>query len=324
VVSVNVAADKGVRKEPQAAIRLVADHGVEGDAHAGPWHRQVSLLANESVETMRAKGLDVAPGAFGENVTTEGVAVYQLPVGARLRIGEALLEVTQIGKVCHDRCAIYEQAGDCVMPREGIFVRVLEGGEVRPGDGIEVEKRSLIRAAVLTVSDKGSRGEREDESGGALEDLLVGMGAAVVERAAVPDERAQIAAALTRFADETPANLVLTTGGTGFTVRDVTPEATLDVLERPVPGFAEAMRAGSLAKTPHAMLSRAVSGLRGRTLIVNMPGSPRACREQFAMIAPALPHAIEKLLDLGGDCAAPPSPAGGDAPAPPAGAPESP
>ncbi len=306
VVSVNVADQKGVRKAPQASITLLVEHGVEGDAHAGPWHRQVSLLANESVEKMRAKGLDVAPGAFGENVTTEGIVVYQLPVGSRLRMGDALLEVTQIGKVCHDRCAIYYQAGDCVMPREGIFVRVLEGGDVRPGDAITLEKRSLIRAAVLTVSDKGSRGEREDESGAALEELLAGMGAAVVERAVVPDERDQIAAALVRFADETDANLVLTTGGTGFTARDVTPEATLDVLDRPAPGFAEAMRAASLVKTPHAMLSRAVSGLRGRTLIINMPGSPRACREQFAMVAPALPHAIEKLLDLGGDCATPP------------------
>lgn len=322
VVSVNIAAEKGVQKVPQTSIHLVVEHGVEGDAHAGPWHRQVSLLASESVAKMRANGLDVAPGAFGENVTTEGIIVYQLPVGTRMRAGEALLEVTQIGKVCHDRCAIYYQAGDCVMPREGIFVRVLEGGEVRPGDAIELEKRSLIRAAVLTVSDKGSRGEREDESGAALEELLVGMGAAVVERAIVPDERDLIAAALRRFADETEVNLVLTTGGTGFTARDVTPEATVEVLDRPAPGFAEAMRAGSLAKTPHAMLSRAVSGLRGRTLIVNMPGSPRACREQFAMIDRALPHAIEKLLDLGGDCAPPAPPGGGDEPAatPPLGA----
>ena len=215
--------------------------------------------------------------------------------------------MTQIGKVCHDRCAIYYQAGDCVMPREGIFVRVLEPGEVRPGDAIVIEKRSLIHAAVLTVSDKGSRGEREDESGAALEEALRAMGVTQVERAIVPDERDQIARELTRFADETEVNLVLTTGGTGFTERDVTPEATLEVLDRPAPGFAEAMRAGSLAKTPHAMLSRALSGLRGRTLIINMPGSPRACREQFAMIEPALPHAVEKLLDLGGDCARPPS-----------------
>ncbi|MGO8684059.1 MAG: MogA/MoaB family molybdenum cofactor biosynthesis protein, partial [Thermoleophilia bacterium] len=115
----------------------------------------------------------------------------------------------------------------------------------------------------------------------------------------------QIAATLRRFADETPVNLILTTGGTGFTSRDVTPEATRDVIDREAPGLAEAMRLLSLQKTPHAMLSRAVSGLRGRTLIVNMPGSPRACREQFAMIRAALPHGIEKLLDQGGDCATP-------------------
>ena len=166
-----------------------------------------------------------------------------------------------------------------------------------------------IHAAVLTVSDKGYAGERVDESGAALEELLRGMGVAGVTRSLVPDERELIAAELRRLADETPANLVLTTGGTGMTSRDVTPEATRAVIDREAPGFAEAMRMLSLQKTPHAMLSRAVSGLRGRTLIINMPGSPRACREQFAMIAAALPHAIEKLLDEGGDCARP-----GDAP----------
>jgi molybdenum cofactor synthesis domain-containing protein len=269
----------------------------------------VSLLAAESIAAMRDCGLDVGPGDFAENVTTEGIAVVRLPVGARVRVGPALLEVTQIGKVCHDRCEIFRLAGDCVMPREGIFTRVLEGGEVRAGDELVVEVPTLIRAAVLTVSDKGSRGEREDVSGDTLVELLEGAGALVAERAIVPDEREAIAAELIRLADDVHATLVLTTGGTGLTSRDVTPEATLAVLDREAPGFAEAMRAGSLAKTPHAMLSRAVSGLRGRTLIVNMPGSPRACREQFAMIAAALPHAVEKLLDLGGDCAAPPVPA---------------
>ena len=304
VVSVNVSAEKGVQKQPVPSVTLVADHGIEADAHAGPWHRQVSLLADESIAKMRARGADVGPGAFGENLTTEGLVVHELPVGARLRVAGTLLEVTQIGKVCHDRCAIFNQVGDCVMPREGIFVRVLEGGGVKPGDEIVLEKRSLIHAAVLTVSDKGSRGEREDLSGASLEEELRELGVAAVERAIVPDERDLIAAELTRWADETPVNLILTTGGTGMTTRDVTPEATLAVLDRQAPGFAEAMRAGSAAKTPHAMLSRAVSGVRGKTLIVNMPGSPRACREQFAMIAPALPHAVEKLLDLGGDCAA--------------------
>ena len=311
VVSVNVAAEKGVRKQPVPSVTLVVEHGVEGDAHAGPWHRQVSLLADESIEKMKPACPSVDPGAFGENLTTEGIVVYELPVGARMRVADTLLEVTQIGKVCHDRCAIFHQAGDCVMPREGIFVRVLEGGEVKAGDEIRLEKRSLIHAAVLTISDKGSRGEREDTSGDALEEALRELGASAVERAIVPDEADQIAAELRRWADETQVNLILTTGGTGMTTRDITPEATLAVLDRQAPGFAEAMRAGSLAKTPHAMISRAVSGVRGKTLIVNMPGSPRACREQFAMIAPALPHAVEKLLDLGGDCAVPAPGAGG-------------
>jgi MOSC domain-containing protein YiiM len=140
VVSVNVADTKGVRKAPVGEIVLVAGHGVEGDGHAGPWHRQVSLLAQESIDTMRAKGLEVGPGDFAENVTTEGVAVATLPVGTRLRLGEARVEVTQIGKVCHDRCAIFYLAGDCVMPREGIFARVLEGGRLRVGDEIVVEE----------------------------------------------------------------------------------------------------------------------------------------------------------------------------------------
>ena len=140
VVSVNVADVKGVRKAPRDEIVLVADHGVEGDGHAGPWHRQVSLLAQESIDTMRAKGLEVGPGDFAENVTTEGVEVATLPVGSRLRLGEARVEVTQIGKVCHDRCAIFYLAGDCVMPREGIFARVLEGGRLRAGDEVVVEE----------------------------------------------------------------------------------------------------------------------------------------------------------------------------------------
>ena len=138
VLSVNVSPGKGERKKPVERVALRVEHGIEGDGHAGPWHRQVSLLAQESIDTMVAKGLDVGPGDFAENITTRGIHLYSLPVGTRMRIGEALVELTQIGKVCHDRCAIYYQAGDCVMPREGIFVRVVEGGEVVPGDRVVV------------------------------------------------------------------------------------------------------------------------------------------------------------------------------------------
>ncbi len=138
ILSINVSAEKGERKTPAGIARLKAGHGISGDAHAGGWHRQVSLLAMESIEKMIGKGLDVGPGAFAENLTTEGMDLPGLPVGTRLQAGAALLEVTQIGKECHDRCAIYYQAGDCVMPREGIFARVLEGGTVRAGDSISV------------------------------------------------------------------------------------------------------------------------------------------------------------------------------------------
>ncbi|MFH1726312.1 MAG: MOSC domain-containing protein [Elusimicrobiota bacterium] len=144
VIAVCLSPRKGVRKREVRTALLVEGHGMEGDAHAGPWHRQVSLLSRESVDTMRAKGLNVSPGSFGENVTTEGVSLTSLRPGQRLRIGmEALLEITQIGKECHDRCAIYRQVGDCVMPREGVFARVLRGGEIRAGDAVvdEVEER---------------------------------------------------------------------------------------------------------------------------------------------------------------------------------------
>jgi cyclic pyranopterin monophosphate synthase len=138
VVAANVSAAKGERKKAAAEVLLRAEHGIEGDAHAGPWHRQVSLLAQESIDKMTAAGLDVGPGDFAENITTLDIDVAALPVGTILDLGEALVEVTQIGKECHARCAIYYQAGDCVMPREGIFVRVLRGGRVAPGDAVRV------------------------------------------------------------------------------------------------------------------------------------------------------------------------------------------
>lgn len=138
VVAVCVSGRKGERKKNVGAGRLIAGYGLEGDAHAGGWHRQVSLLAVESIEKMRMRGLNVGPGDFAENITTRGLDLLRLPVGSLLRVGTALGQVTQIGKECHAPCAIYRQAGDCVMPREGIFVRVIVGGTVKVGDPVEV------------------------------------------------------------------------------------------------------------------------------------------------------------------------------------------
>jgi MOSC domain-containing protein YiiM len=139
IVAVSVSHRKGIKKSNLPECKLFEDQGLDGDAHAGDWHRQVSLLAMESINKIRGKGLDVSPGDFAENITTSGLKIWELPMGTRLAVGsEALLEVTQIGKECHDRCAIYHQVGDCVMPREGVFTRVLRGGIIRPGDEIRV------------------------------------------------------------------------------------------------------------------------------------------------------------------------------------------
>lgn len=138
VVAVCTSAKKGERKKNVGTAMLLPGQGLEGDAHAGFMHRQVSLLALESIQKMQAQGLDVHPGDFAENITTEGLELYSLPIGTRLQAGETLLEVSQIGKECHTRCAIYYQAGDCVMPKEGIFAIVLTGGKLSVGDVVEV------------------------------------------------------------------------------------------------------------------------------------------------------------------------------------------
>ena len=158
-----------------------------------------------------------------------------------------------------------------------------------------------MRVGILTVSDRASRGEYEDKAGPLIADIVQSeLRGEIVMTAIVPDEPDQIADALRRWCDEDDLHLILTTGGTGFAPRDVTPEATRTVMEREAPGLAEAMRAASLHVTPHAMLSRAVAGIRGRTLIVNLPGSPKAVKENLETILPALPHAIELIRDVKG------------------------
>ena len=139
ILAVCISEEKGTQKHPVPQAQCKIDHGILGDAHAGNWHRQVSLLGEESVDKIRPLLPDLAPGAFAENLLTRGLCLYELPIGTRLRAGEVLLEVTQIGKECHQGCAIRQLTGDCVMPREGIFAIVLEDGVIRPGDSLEVE-----------------------------------------------------------------------------------------------------------------------------------------------------------------------------------------
>ena len=150
-----------------------------GDAHGGNWHRQVSLLGLEKIEAFRAKGADVAYGAFGENLVVDGFDFRTLPVGTLLAVGDVLLQMTQIGKECHNDCVIKQQTGECIMPREGVFTRVLKGGEIHVGDEVTLlppPEDPPLRAAVITLSDKGSRGAREDKSGPLIVAMLTAAG----------------------------------------------------------------------------------------------------------------------------------------------------
>jgi len=304
VVAVCISKQKGVRKESIGEAKLVAGWGMEGDAHAGKWHRQLSLLSASSIEKMREegkkKGLDLVPGDFAENLTTEGLELFTLPIGTYLEIGEVLLEVTQIGKSCHHGCEIFKQVGHCVMPKEGIFTRVLVGGNVKAEDSIEFWQG--IPVGIITASDKGSRGEREDKSAQEIETLVKEIQGRVIDYRVLSDDKETLSQAMIEMIDELGVGLLLTTGGTGFSQRDVTPEATLSVIERAVPGLPEAMRRESFAISPRAMLSRAVAGIRGKCLIVNLPGSPKAVRECLQIILPLLPHAIDILRGTGGEC----------------------
>ncbi len=298
LLAVCVSARKGTVKRAVERARLLPEHGIEGDAHAGPWHRQVSLLDIGDIAAMRAQGLELEWGAFGENLVVEGVDLSRIGIGTRLEVGAAELEVTQIGKECHTRCAIYHRTGDCIMPRAGVFARVVRGGEVAPGEAVRVVRavpREAIQVAVLTVSDSRAAGLAEDTAGPAVARLLAErLGAHVAWYGIEPDDRERLEARLRDLVGR-GLDLVLTAGGTGFGPRDVTPEATRAVMEREAPGLAEAMRAASREATPHAVLQRGVAGIARRTLIVNLPGSERAARENLEAILPALPHAVGLL-----------------------------
>ncbi len=351
--AVCISEKKGTVKKDIGSCRLVEDFGLEGDAHAGS-ERQVSLLSEEKVEAFRkklaeyclahgGKPADIVPGVFGENLLVSGFDLASLKIGTRFRIGEVLLELMQIGKKCHSGCEISKITGECIMPSEGVFAKVLSGGMVKTGDEIviakDTEDKSVItetaedeimvagnaedtedeavikgntekrrgdekagtssghvsrefRAAILIASDRSYRGEREDLSGPKTKELLEEAGYQVEAVIVLPDDEDGLAEELKRLVDEMTPDVIFTSGGTGFSLRDRMPEATKKVIERETPGISEAIRAHSMKITDKAMLSRAVSGIRGQTLIINLPGSPKAVQECLSFLLPPLAHGI--------------------------------
>jgi len=303
VLAVCTSSEKGTAKRNVTRAEFVAGHGLAGDAHAGVWHRQVSLLSQQKIEDFRAKGAKVEYGDFGENLVIEGIDLRDLPPGTFLECADVVLQITQIGKECHDRCAIYKAMGDCIMPREGIFARVIRGGFIAVGDEMKIRKEALYRFWIITASDSGFRGEREDESAQVVRKIALGAGYADSGYTLLADEKADIENELKRICDNGLADLVLTTGGTGFSLRDCMPEATTAAAQRLAPGIAEAMRAASMNVTKRAMLSRSVAAIRGATLIVNLPGSPKAARENLEAVIGELRHGLDILTGRDRECA---------------------
>ena len=306
IKAICVSPAKGTEKRLVEQAHFIRDFGIETDAHAGKWHRQVSLLSYDKVEAFNEKGGRVEDGDFGENLLVRGIDFRKLPVGTVLRSGTVVLRMTQIGKDCHSHCAIYHRVGDCIMPREGVFAEVLQEGVIRPGDEIIAElpdPERPLTAAVITLSDKGAKGEREDQSGPAAAQMLTEAGYEVIETLILPDEPALLKKELCRLADQRQTDLIVTSGGTGFSLRDQTPEATMAVADRNAPGIAEYIRMRSAQITDRAILSRGVSVIRKGTLIVNLPGSPKAVRESLEFILHPLDHGLRILRGSASECA---------------------
>ncbi|MCX7016197.1 MAG: molybdopterin-binding protein [Candidatus Sumerlaeota bacterium] len=305
VVSVNVSKAKGTAKSPAAHIVLDA-LGVQGDAHAGPGLRQVSLLAQESMDRFAAEtGQAVLPGDFAENVTLRGLDLARACPLDRFRIGEAELEVTQIGKECHgEGCAIFRNVGRCVMPKEGVFCRVRRGGVVRPGDFAEYLPRTL-RVFIITSSDRAASGEYEDRGGPRIQESLeASLGGRrenpwrlEIAATILPDEPDQLRDTLKDALDR-GVDVIFTTGGTGVGPRDCVPETVAAFCDKMIPGIMERIRAEFGARNPRALLSRSVAGVAGTTAIYTLPGSPRAVDEYMGEILQTLEHLIYMIHGL--------------------------
>jgi molybdenum cofactor synthesis domain-containing protein len=295
VYSVNIGEKKGEIKKPVDKIELIEDFGIKGDCHAQKGiNKQVSLLSwermNEEFFCLKDK-VDIKPGIFAENITTERIDLRKLKIGDKLKINEVVIEISEIGKKCHLYCEIYKKVGKCIMPKEGIFGKVLKGGVIKKGDVIEVIPK--IDVAILTISDGCYKGERIDESGKYLKEKVEEKGWNVIKYEIVPDEKEMIEKKLIDFCNF--CNLILTTGGTGFGPRDITPEATQNVIEKNIPGIPEILRIRTYDKSKFSVLSRGIAGIKGESLIINLPGSLKAVIDCFEILSDLIVHSIEMI-----------------------------
>jgi molybdenum cofactor synthesis domain-containing protein len=296
ILSVNVSTEKGVFKSPVSQVET-NDLGIIGDAHAGQWQRQVSLLSQEQIDIFsKETGKDIQPGQFAENLTVSGLPLDGVAVLDRFQIGDVQLEVTQLGKQCHgDRCAIFQEVGKCVMPKRGVFCRVVQGGTVKPGDNIEYHPKAL-KVLVVTLSDRAFSSVYTDQSGPRIREILQNYyqdrkARLQISSALIADDADKLRQTLTE-AINNKVDVIFTCGGTGLGPRDCTPETVESICDKMIPGIMENIRTKYGADKPSVFLSRSVAAIAGTTLVYTLPGSVKAVEEYLAEILKTLDHAI--------------------------------
>jgi molybdenum cofactor synthesis domain-containing protein len=301
IVSVNISEKKGTIKHPVEKV-IISASGVENDAHSGDWHRQVSMLSTQSIAKSEEKAKrKINYGEFAENLTIAGMNLVATAPLDRFVINDVELEVTQIGKKCHgSTCAIFNEVGECVMPKEGIFCRVLRGGSIKPGDEGTYEPK-IFKVHVITLSDRASRGVYEDLSGKRIAELTETFFAEKkrrfeIRKTLIPDDATLLEQLLKDSVDK--YDIIITTGGTGIGPKDFTPDVVKPMLEKEIPGIMDMIRLKYGMQKPNALVSRSVAGVTGKTLIFTLPGSVKAVEEYMTEITNMLEHLIYMLHSL--------------------------
>lgn len=303
VRSINISEKKGTEKRELPSCRATLN-GLENDAHAGKWHRQVSLLSGSSIDSFsKSADIEISSGAFGENLVIEGIDLTKVSVLDRLVLGDVELEVTQIGKKCHgDACSIFKRAGECIMPKEGLFTRVVKEGMICKGQNVELVEKKLV-FHIITLSDRVSAGEYPDESGPAIEKMIREYFANMrwhlcVERSIIPDEPELLKQMLIKDAAE-HVDIVISTGGTGIGPRDITPDVVSSLADIAIPGIMDHIRMLYGKDHPAALISRSVAVVIGQTLVFTLPGSVKAVTEYTLELQENFEHLIFMLHGIG-------------------------
>ena len=302
ILSVNISEKKGEIKHSVAKI-VLDKKGIKNDAHSGFWHRQVSLLNKESIDKFSKKAnRKIQYGEFAENITISGIDLTKTSIGDIFQINDVKLELTQKGKKCHgDSCAIFREVGSCIMPKQGIFCRVISGGELKAGDILEYFPKS-IKAKIITLSDRAFNKQYKDKSGIKIENMLkkhfdLSHWSVKTERILIPDNARKLKTLFLSIIDS-KRKIIITTGGTGIGKKDITPDVIKPMLEKEIPGIMEHIRLKYCEKIPSSLLSRSIAGTINNTLIYVLPGSSKAAKEYMTEILKTLDHCLYTIADI--------------------------